>query len=192
MFERFWLLGTAVLGLFNVFEDFSPPPKILLAIIPPFAGVIWLARSKFLPSIFASMSILTVYFLQFFRVIVELCLHELWKAQVLPRSMTFEGRNFDIVIGLTGPIVGWLVYKSKTLPEKAALAWNILGLLVVSNVVITGILSTPTPFRVFFEDYPNTAIGFFPFTWLPTVLVPIAYALHVIAIRYCLWTKNSK
>jgi hypothetical protein len=192
MLGRLWILVTAVLGLLEVFEDFTVPPKIILATLPPFLVVLWLARSQFTVSILPGLSIMTVYFLQFFRVIVELELHELWKAGLLPQSMTFEGRNFDIAVGLSAPIIGWLVYKSKSIPEQFALYWNIWGVLVLTNVVVTGILSTPTPFRVFVEDYPNLAIGYFPFTWLPTLLVPIAYALHVLAIRYYLWPKNSK
>lgn len=192
MIGRMWILTTAVLGLLSIFEDFSLPPKIILAIIPPFAGVIWLARSQFTLKMFAGMAILPVYFLQFFRVIVELELHELWKAGYLPQSMTFEGRNFDIFVGASAPIIGWLAYKSKSIPEKFALYWNIWGLLVLTNVVVTGIISTPTPLRVLFEDYPNTAVGYFPFSWLPTILVPIAYALHVLAIRYYFWSKSSK
>lgn len=189
---RLWILGIAVLGVMDVFVDFSSfPPKIILAIIPPFILVVWMSRSKAFQQLLPSFPILFLYFLQFFRVIVELVLFELWKKGLIPQSMTFAGRNFDILVGLSAPLVGWMLYYKKILPDKTALIWNILGLLILTNVVVTGILSTPTPLRVLFEDHANIAIGHFPFVWLPTVLVPIAYMLHITAIRYY-FAKSSK
>ncbi len=193
LFGRIWILLIAVLGLTDFFQDFSSlPPRVLLAVVPMILALIWLARTKLIPKLFPSLSILSVYFLQVFRVAVEIGLLNLWKAHLVPQSMTFEGRNFDILIGATTPIVGLLVYKQKLLSEKWAFYWNILGILVLTNVVVTGLLSTPTPLRLFFEDYPNIAIGIFPFVWLPTVLVPLAYGLHILAIRYYFWSKNLK
>ncbi len=190
---RVWIMITAIFGIMDFFADFSTmPPRIVLAIIPSTIFLIWLMRSKLIKDLLPTFPILPLYFLQIFRVAVELELYELWKAQLVPQSMTFSGRNFDIVVGATAPIVGWLVYRSRALPTSVAVAWNILGILILSNVVVTGVLSTPSPMRVFHEDFPNSAVGIFPYVWLPTILVPIAYGLHIIAIRHYFATKNSK
>jgi len=191
--SRIWIMITAVLGITDFFSDFSStPPRIILGVLPALFFLIWLSRSSTMGKLIATLPITAVYYLQFFRVIVEIELYQLWHFKLVPESVTFAGRNFDILVGLTAPLIGRLVYQKKSLPPTAALVWNILGIILLTNVVTTGILSTPSPMRMFFEDYANTAMGIFPFVWLPMVLVPIAFALHIMAIRFYLHTKNSK
>ena len=62
------------------------------------------------------------------------------------------------------------------------LAWNILGLLLVLNVVTVGILSTPR-FRLFGDDRLNVFVTYPPFVWLPAVMVLAALAGHLIVFR---------
>jgi hypothetical protein len=95
--------------------------------------------------------------------------------------MTFEGRNWDILVGLTAPLVA-LVLTRKPLLGFAKL-WNIAGLLILGNIVGVALLSAPLPFRVFLNEPANTIIAEFPFVWLPSVLVPIAYTLHLLSWR---------
>ena len=57
------------------------------------------------------------------------------------------------------------------------------GLLLLANIVVVAILSAPLPFRQFFNEPANTVIADFPWVWLPGVLVPVAYALHLLSWR---------
>ncbi len=54
------------------------------------------------------------------------------------------------------------------------------------NTVITGLLSTPTPLRVFMNEPANAEIAGFPFCRLPALALPFVLALHVLSIRKAL------
>ena len=97
--------------------------------------------------------------------------------------MTFEGRNFDILVGITAPFIAYYCFVKKSWPLKVALVWNIAGVLLLANIVIVAVLSTPYPFRQFMNEPANTVIFSFPFVWLPGFVVPFALLLHLIAIR---------
>ena len=66
---------------------------------------------------------------------------------------------------------------------KVALAWNVLGLLALTNVVIRAVLTTPGPFNLIHTIVPNRMMGTFPFLFIPGFFVPLAVVLHVLAIR---------
>lgn len=117
--------------------------------------------------------------LQVFRVFVEVLLWALFIQGLVPEQMTFEGRNFDVLSGLTAPLVAWgLVGKKKWM-----VVWHVLCLGLLINIVGTALLSMPTPFRIFPQEPANTIVLDFPFILLPGFLVPLAYGLHFLALR---------
>ena len=97
--------------------------------------------------------------------------------------MTYEGRNFDIVTGVTGLVLGLWLLRSKAVPRGLVLAWNVLGLVLLANIVIVAILSTPVSFRRFVESPPHTLPSTFPYIWLPSFLVQVALASHLLVFR---------
>jgi hypothetical protein len=103
--------------------------------------------------------------------------------------MTFEGRNFDILAGITAPIIYYFAFVKKIIPNKFLLVWNIFCLALLINIVINGVLSIPSPIQQFAYDQPNIALLHFPFVWLPCCIVPIVMLSHVISIRKLL-TKD--
>ncbi|HTH55518.1 MAG TPA: hypothetical protein VL728_05690 [Cyclobacteriaceae bacterium] len=130
--------------------------------------------------------------LQAFRFFVELVIWLLFVERLLPVQMTFEGRNFDVISGVTAPIVAWLVANQRLNRTVIAL-WNIacLGLLV--NIVTVAILSMPTDIQYFFNEPHNTAVAQFPYAFLPAFLVPLAYMLHFFSLRQlALQTSSSR
>ena len=96
--------------------------------------------------------------------------------------MTFEGRNFDILSGLSAIVVAVLITKNKISPPLV-IAWNFAGLALLVNIVTIAILSMPTPLRVFMNEPANTIVTKFPVVWLPALLVPLAYGLHFLSLR---------
>jgi hypothetical protein len=184
-----FLLITGLLALRGWFRDFSIiPPRIMITFIVGFTGMCILANRaqamKWLAQIPQSWIILA----QSFRIAVEILFFFLAKAAFLPQIMTFEGRNFDILIGLSAPVLGHFVDRADKAGQgarfyKLIFIWNIVGLLSVSNALMTGLLSAPTPIQRIFVQPPNTLIGDFPFIWLPTFVVPFAYLLHMLSLR---------
>ena len=62
------------------------------------------------------------------------------------------------------------------------LIWNLICSALLINVVATVALSVPSPFQQLAFEQPNIAILYFPFVWLPSVVVPIVLIAHVAAI----------
>jgi hypothetical protein len=99
----------------------------------------------------------------------------LWLAihGAVPYLMTFEGVNFDIISGITAPIVWYFMFYKKKFNRPVFIAWNLLCLGLLFNIVIRAILSVPTPFQQFAFDQPNIGVLYFPYVWLPGFLVPL-------------------
>jgi hypothetical protein len=96
--------------------------------------------------------------------------------------MTFEGRNFDIISGITAPIIYYFVFiKSKS--QSLLLLWNFVCLGLLINIVANAILSLPYPFQQFAFDQPNIGLFYFPFIFLPACIVPLVLLSHLASIR---------
>jgi hypothetical protein len=117
---------------------------------------------------------------------VEVLLWALYASALLPIQMTFEGRNFDIITGVTAVLLttrlsGFMLLDK--LPRFVIILWNIMGLGLLINIVAIAILSMPTPFRYFMNEPANTIVTLFPISLLPAFLVPLAYMLHILSLR---------
>ena len=179
-----WLALTAALAGRGFFEDFyALPPHMLLAIGPPLLAVLALAASGRHDPLLAALPPSWPIAAQTFRVLVEIVLWRLAVAGVAPEIMTFTGRNVDILVGLTAPIVAYNCFVRRAWPVRVARWWNWAGVVILLNVVVHALLSAPTRFRVFETDPPTTFIGDLPYIWLPAFLVPLAWALHAISLR---------
>jgi hypothetical protein len=179
-----WLALTAALTDRGFFDDFSTlPPHMLVAVGPPLLGALALITSGRLDRLLAAMPPSWPIGVQAFRIVVEIVLWRLAVAGVAPEIMTFTGRNVDILVGLTAPIVAYACFVRRSWPAWVARWWNWAGVLILLNVVMHAQLSAPTPFRVFATEPPTTFIGDLPYIWLPAVLVPLAWALHAASLR---------
>jgi hypothetical protein len=111
-----------------------------------------------------------------------LVLHWLYQEGLVPQLMTFESRNFDILSGLTAPLIVWLVFKSGKFERNLLLGWNIVCLGLLINIVTHAILSLPYPMQKLAFEQPNQAVLYFPFVWLPSVIVATVLFCHVVSI----------
>lgn len=179
-------LGLAVyLGIFygaaasGLFAD-AVPPKPLLLLVPAFVCALWFARSSPVGHDLAARAPLALLVgLQAFRFPLELLMHAWADEGALPIQMSFAGLNFDIVTGITALLVAPFATRSRAL----VIAWNILGLLLLINIVTIAILSLPGPLRMFPAGPPNLLVMRPPYVWLPTFLVQVALAGHILVFR---------
>lgn len=179
-----WLAITAALAGHGFFEDFyALPPHMLLAIGPPLLALVALTTLGRLDPLLAVLPASWPIAAQTFRVVVEIVLWRLAVAGVAPEIMTFTGRNVDILVGLTAPLVAYACFVRRAWPARVAWWWNWAGIVILLNVVVHAQLSAPTRFRLFETDPPTTFIGDLPYIWLPAFLVPLAWALHAISLR---------
>ncbi len=190
-FDRRWILAIAGwlvlqtgMGLSGFYTDFSAmPPRFLLMVAPPVLMIVAGLSITKGRAVLDGMNIKALLLLHTVRVPIELCLFWLWKAGMVPEAMTFEGRNPDILCGLTAPVVYYLVFVRKVAGSKAMLLWNVSCVVLLANIVIHAVLAAPTPFQRIAFDMPNVAIGYFPFNLLPAFLVPVVLLSHVVSIR---------
>ena len=117
------------------------------------------------------------------RVAVEFVILGLVIHKAMPESMSFEGRNFDILSGLSAPFIAYYGFRKKRIGTKALMAWNVVALLLVIQVVTTGILSIPSPIQQLSFDQPNLAVLYFPYVLLPGIVVPIVIFGHLAILR---------
>jgi hypothetical protein len=179
-----WLAVVSVLSLSGFLSDFSVfPPRLIIVLVIPLVTILFITFSASLKEIVRNIRPRNLLRLQVFRVFVEILLWRLFVVNLLPIQMTFEGRNFDILAGLFGPLVAYFFRNNK----KVMIAYNIIGLCLLLNIVTIAILSIPgTPFRYFMNEPANTIVTYFPIVYLPAFLVPLAYTLHFFSLRQLL------
>lgn len=186
-----WTLFVSIWSLRGKMSDFSIFPLNMMPVFAvPLIGILAFVFSKTVREILAAIPQQNLIRLQSFRIAVELLLWALYAQNLAPVQMTFEGRNLDILSGLSAPIIAWLVSRGK-LSGTGILFWNIICLGLLANIVATAILSMPTPLRAFMNEPANTIVATFPISWLPGLLVPMAYGLHFLSLRQ-LAIQNGK
>ena len=181
-----WLLLQAIFTLkeFYTSELMSFPPKIMaLGILPPILTITLLFTSSKGRSFIDSLPLKNLTYLHTVRIPVEIVLYWLFLTGMVPELMTFEGRNFDILAGITAPFMAYFVFEKKKLSRQILLVWNFICLGLLANIVINALLSAPFPFQQFAFEQPNIAILNLPFSWLPTFIVPMVLFGHLVSIR---------
>lgn len=126
------------------------------------------------------------------RVPVEIVLYFMYLAGLVPNLMTFSGCNFDILSGISAPIVYYFFHVKQTMGKKWLLIWNFVCSGLLLNVLVIAVLSAKTPFQQFALDQPNIGVAFFPFVWLPTIIVPIVLFAHIASIKQLFLEKVGK
>jgi hypothetical protein len=178
-----WLALTGVLADRGAFDDFqSMPPRLLLAIGLPLVALLTLAFSRRVAPLLSAVPPAWPVAVQTFRVPVEIVLWRLAVAGVIPDLLSFTGRNVDILVGLTAPLVAYGCFVRRW-PARVAVWWNWAGVVILLNVVVHAQLSAPTPWRLYETDPPTTFVADVPYVWLATFLVPLAWLLHAVSLR---------
>ena len=178
-----WLVFTGLLAWTGALLRAGTIPLYfpLLIVTPTLTGILFL-RSSPGDEVLARLPPASPVVMQSFRLVMEIILWALAVQGRVPYLITFEGRNLDILIGLTAWAVARYCFVRRTWPVRVAMLWNVAGLVILANVVFHAYLSAPTAFRVLFTHPPTSFIGTLPYVWLPTFLVPLAVWLHVASL----------
>ena len=184
----FWLVIQALLSLNEFYSTGTTafPPKFAFAVLPPIITIIILFSIKRGLAFIDNLPLATITYLNIVRIPVEIVLYWLMIHKAVPKLMTFEGRNFDIISGITAPFVAYFGFTKAKFGKKVILYWNVICLLLLLNVLTIGILSAPFAFQLFSSLQPNIAILHFPFVWLPSFIVPLVLFGHLVSIRQLL------
>ncbi len=187
-----WLaLQTAIslTGFYTVTD--TVPPRFMLLVLPALLTIIILFATKSGRRYIDNLNLQTLTILHIIRVPVEITLFWLFIYKAVPQLMTFEGRNFDILSGISAPIIYYFAFIKNKLGKNALLLWNFICIGLLINIVALAVLSAPFPFQKLAFDQPNIGVLYFPFIWLPCCVVPLVLLSHLASIRQLLYKKNS-
>ncbi|MFS4467618.1 hypothetical protein [Maribacter sp. 2210JD10-5] len=186
LFLLAWIAVQEVLAAKGVFYEnleVLPPRIFLLGILPVITVMFLLFLTKTGKRFIDSLCIKKLTIIHLVRIPVEFTLLWLFQQKVIPIIMTFEGWNFDIIMGLTAPLIFYFGFKGKLLRRHFLLVWNGIGILFLAIIFIIAVLSAPFPLQQFAFDQPNVALLYFPYNLLPTFIVPVVVLSHFILIR---------
>ena len=187
-----WLLMQAVIGLAGFYTvTVNVPPRFILLTLPPLLSVVLLFATENGRQYIDRLQVQTLTVLHVVRIPVEFVLLWLSLHKAVPSLMTFEGRNFDILSGITAPFIYYYGYIKQGINRKVIIAWNLVCLALLINIVVNAVLSAPFSFQKFAFDQPNIAILYFPYLWLPGCIVPLVLFAHLASIRQLLYQKND-
>lgn len=186
-----WLVIQALVALTGFYtKTDSLPPRFALLAGPAMLAIIMLFITAKGRAFLDNLNPKWLTWLHVVRVPVELTLFWLFLHDQVPQLMTFEGRNYDILAGITAPFIAYYGYTKAKLSRTALLTWNIISLGLLFNIVFTAVFSAPSPFQQFAFDQPNVAVLHFPFIWLPCYIVPVVLLAHLVSIRHLLVKKH--
>ena len=179
----FWIFFQAILALNGFFINSTafPPRVFFFGVFPAFLMIIAyfiFFRQNFIEKL--PLKLLTL--LSIIRIPVEIVLLLLFQNHFVPQSMTFEGRNFDILSGITAPIIYYFAFRGRQVNRPLLIGWNIFALCLLFNIVIIAVLAFPSMNPQLPLELQNRAVSYFPFIWLPTVVVPIVLFSHLASL----------
>jgi hypothetical protein len=171
--------ATGRLARFDVF-----PPPMLLMILTVFIMGFGIGLSRIGRRAADTLPLATLIGLQTFRLPLEIVMHRAGTLGIMPPQLSFGGYQFDIVTGATACLLYARMRRGAAVPKWALWAWNVWGWWCL--FVIAVIAVTTSPMLRLFGDDPrnvNTWVLYFPYVWLPVVLVTVAIAGHVMVTR---------
>ncbi|MFZ1331159.1 MAG: hypothetical protein WAR83_03175 [Flavobacteriales bacterium] len=180
-----WAILQTAMGLSGFYTDtFSIPPRVFaFGVLPTLIFIVGCSFTKGGRALMDGADLHTLTWMHTIRVPVEFVLYCVVGLGLLSEYMSVHGTNFDVLSGLTAPIIAYFAFRDGTVNKRLLLIWNVLALFLLLNVVITAAFCIPSPIQKLAFDQPNIAVLHFPMNLLPTVVVPLVLFAHVIAIR---------
>ena len=103
----------------------------------------------------------------------------------LPKLFAYSAGYGDMLVGLLAPIIALLIYfkKDRSFVKKAAIAWNIIGILDLVVAIGIGIVGFPRPIQTIPLSPSTEQLSLFPLVFIPLFVVPLAIMLHLFSWR---------
>jgi hypothetical protein len=177
-----WLAVTFAAAASGLLRFGPLPPPITFVLVPMFAGVVAFTRSNLGRRLAAAVPLAALVGFQAFRLPLELIMHRAYSEGLMPVQMSYSGLNYDILTGISALVASALLLIGR-MPTWGVKIWNWCGTLLLINVVMIALLSTPTPIRMFEGEPANVWIVDAPFIWLPALFVGYALLGHLLVFR---------
>lgn len=184
-----WMAVTGALAARGILADFARrPPPLMIVIIVALGLAIGAGLSPAGGRLARGLPFAALVGFHAFRLPLESVMHGAATRGIMPPQMSFTGDNFDIVSGISAILVA--VWLARGPSRLLVWAWNILGLVLLTTIVIIAVASMPALHRFGTDPrHLNTWFAEFPYIWLPTVLAPGALFGHVVLTRRLLTVR---
>lgn len=178
-----WLLVQYLIHQTGFYHTLTLPPRIPLFMIAPlflFSFIFLLKNRK--SNVLNNIPLEIPIAYQSFRAIIEVLFYYTYVQGILPIQVTFEGANYDVLLGISAILVG--VYaRKKNASIRFLIAWNIIGIGVVAFAAFTFVTSFYFPSiwgqtdSIVIQEFNQ-----FPFLLLPLFFMPSAVFMHLVSI----------
>jgi hypothetical protein len=173
--------GAAINGVFR--GGVVPVPLTPLAIfLPVIIGVPILLRSRRIGQVLDAMPASWLVALQVYRVLGSAFLIG-WALGAVPGIFALPAGIGDVITGLLALPAAIAVAAGTIEGRKAAIAWNIFGLLDFTVAISLGLATSPGPLQLIVPSIPNTTAGIYPTVMIPAFAVPTSILLHAVSLR---------
>jgi hypothetical protein len=187
VFLALWLIYLSLISYTEVLNDFSLPPKLPLLVVLPIFVVLIISLFKKATTDFVSVTAVSwLIYIQGFRIIVELIIWGGHQIGLMPLITTFEGSNYDILVGITAIPMAYYAKAAKA-SRSLLILWNIAGLLVLANTVRVIITAAYFP-EGFVLNAGAVGAEFvsLPYLLIAGLFMPLAVYIHALSIKQLL------
>jgi hypothetical protein len=173
--------GSAINGVFRV--GVAPFPLLPFAIfLPVIIGAPIVLLSKRMAQVLDAMPASWLIALQVYRVLGSAFLIG-WARGHVPGLFALPAGIGDVMTGLLAVPVAISLATGTLDARKAAVAWNVFGLLDFAIAVSIALMIAPGPLQVIVPSIPNATSGIYPTAMIPAFAVPSSILLHVLSLR---------
>jgi hypothetical protein len=179
-----WLAVIWNLALNGVFQPLPEArlPMLPVAILAPVVlGLLVLLRSKSIAAFLDAVPASWLIGLQVYRIVGGIFLVN-WMHGTAAGVFAWPAGIGDMLTGIMALPVALRFASGAENGRRAAMEWNIFGLLDLAIAITMGMLSTPGPLQIFGLDIPSSSLGTFPTVLTPAFAVPSSILLHALSI----------
>jgi len=171
----------AINGVFRT--GASPLPMLPAAILlPVIIGAPLLLLSKRMGQLLDAMPTTWLIALQLYRIFGSQWL-AYWLRGVLPGLWALPAGTGDVLTGLLAVPAAIALATGTAEGRKAAILWNIFGLVDFAVAITLGLIASPGPFQLVVPNGPSMVVDAFPNVLTPAFVVPSSILLHALSLR---------
>lgn len=159
-----------------------------LILVPAFVGSYALVRSKTARAVIDAIPAHTFATIQLYR-LVGIVFLILASDGIISNYFAQTTGWGDILVGITAPFIGFLLWKNAEKYKIPATLWCLFGMGDLIFALFKAIRSAPGPMQMPGIEIDTIIVGQFPFAFIPLIVVPLSLILHGQLLRKLFFKK---